>query len=196
MLQMVQTGDADLAWAVSIDLVDQAKADPNLQVVVNQTLDTWYLAMTSKCTTQVSPQTAAILCKTGVRQAIAYAIDYKGLINAVLNGYAVHAPAILPIGMSYIDPSLAPTTDVAKAKQLLARPDTQTGRPSTLPITPTPQTDTIAAKLKSDLAAIGLTVNLKPLEHDRLSNPDARPTTAHRFWRMDTRLPGSYAVDR
>jgi peptide/nickel transport system substrate-binding protein len=163
-LQMVQTGDADLAWDVSIDLVDQAKADPNLQVVVNQTLDTWYLAMTSKCTTDVSPQTAAILCKKEVRQAIAYAIDYNGLINAVLNGYAVHSPAILPIGMSYIDPSLAPTLDDAKAKQLLTQAGYPNGATIDFTYNSNAQTDTIAAKLKSDLAAIGLTVNLKPLE--------------------------------
>jgi peptide/nickel transport system substrate-binding protein len=163
-LQMVQTGDADLAWAVSIDLVNQAKADPNLQVAVNQTLDTWYLAMTSNCATQVSPQTAAILCKKGVRQAIAYALDYNGLINAVLNGYAVHSPAILPIGMSYIDASLAPTMDVVKAKQLLAQAGYPNGATIDFTYNSNAQTDTIAAKIKSDLAAIGITANLKPLE--------------------------------
>ncbi len=162
-LQMVQTGDADLAWGVSIDLVNQAKADPNMQVVINQTLDTWYLAMTSKCTTEVSPQTAAILCKKQVRQAIAYALDYKGLINAVLNGYAVHSPAILPIGMSYIDASLAPTTDVAKAKQLLAQAGYPNGATIDFTYNSNALTDTIAAKIKSDLATIGITANLKPL---------------------------------
>ncbi len=164
MLQMVQTGDADLAWNVSIDLVDQAKADPNLNVVVNQTLDTLYLAMTSKCSTEVSPATAAILCKKEVRQAIAYALDYNGLINAVLNGYAVHSPAILPIGMSYIDPAKAPTLDVAKAKQLLAQAGYPNGATIDFTYNSNAQADTIAAKIKSDLAALGITVNLKPLE--------------------------------
>jgi len=163
-LQMVQTGDADIAWAVSFDLVDQAKADPNLQVVVNQTLDTYYLAMTSNCATEVSPQTAAVLCKKQVRQAIAYALDYKGLIDAVLNGYALHSPAILPIGMSYIDPSLGYTTDVAKAKQLLAEAGYPNGVTIDFTYNASSQRDTIAAKIKSDLAAVGITANLKPLE--------------------------------
>ncbi|MCL4559898.1 MAG: ABC transporter substrate-binding protein [Chloroflexi bacterium] len=164
LLQMVQTGDADLGWNVSIDLADQAKSDPNLQVVVNQSLDTWYLAMTSGCTTKQSPETAAILCKTDVRQAIAHAIDYKGLIDAILKGYAVHAPAVIPIGMSVIDPSKAPTTDVAKAKELLAQAGYPNGATIDFTYNSNAQTDIIAAKLKSDMAAIGITANLKPME--------------------------------
>ncbi len=163
-LQMVQTGDADIAWNVSIDLADQAKADPNLQVSVNQSLDTYYLAMTSNCTTKQSPETAAILCKKEVRQAVAYAIDYDGLIKSILKGYAIHAPAILPIGMSVIDPSKGPKLDQAKSKELLAAAGYPDGFTMDFTYNSNPQSDTIAAKLKSDLAAVGITANLKPLE--------------------------------
>ncbi len=163
-LQMVQTGDADLGWNLSYDLADTAKADPNLQVVVNQTLDTWYLAMTSGCTTKQYPQTAAVLCKKEVRQAVASAIDYNGLINAVLRGYAVHAPAILPIGMSYIEPSKEIKTDQAKAKQLLATAGYANGVSIDFTYNSNPQTDTIAAKIKSDLAAVGINATLRPLD--------------------------------
>jgi peptide/nickel transport system substrate-binding protein len=161
---MVQTGDADLAWDLGVDLVDTAKADPNLQVAVNQSLDTQYLAMTSSCTTKQYPETAAVLCKPDVRHAIAYAVDYKGLIDAVLKGYAVHAPAVLPIGMSYIDPSKEIKTDQAKAKELLAKAGYPNGVTIDFTYSSNPQRDTIAAKLKNDFEAVGIKTNLRPME--------------------------------
>ncbi len=163
-MQMVQKGDADIVSKVDIDLAEDAKADPNLQVVVSQTLDTNYLAMTSKCTTKASPETAAILCKKEVRQAIAYSVDYDGLIQAVLKGYAVHSPAVLPIGMSVIDPAKGPTHDVAKAKELLAKAGYANGITIDLTYNSNPERDIIAAKLKNDLAEAGITANLKPME--------------------------------
>jgi len=163
-LQMLQTGDADIVPYVDINLDEQAKSDPNLQVFVNQSQDTYYFAMTSKCTTEVSPETAAILCKPDVRKAIANAIDYDGLIKQILKGYGLHAPAILPIGMSVIDPALGPKYDVAKAKEYLTKAGYANGFTMDLTYNSNPQRDTIAAKIKNDLAAVGITANLKPLE--------------------------------
>jgi peptide/nickel transport system substrate-binding protein len=163
-LQMVQKGDADITPYLSIDLVDQAKADPTLAVSVNQSLDTYYLAMTAKCSTKTSPDTAAILCKKEVRQAVAYSLDYKGLIDAVLKGYALHSPAVLPIGMSVVDPAKAPTRDVAKAKDLLTKAGYPNGVTIDFTYNSSPDRDIIAAKIKSDLAEAGITANLKPME--------------------------------
>jgi peptide/nickel transport system substrate-binding protein len=164
MLQMLQKGDADIVPYVDIDLVDTAKADPNLAVYVNQSLDTYYLAMTQNCATKVSPETAALLCQKEVRQAVYYSIDFKGLIDAILKGYAVHAPAVLPIGMSEIDPSLAPGRDIQKAKDLLAQAGYPDGITIDFTYNSSPQSDTIAAKLQSDMAEAGITANLKPME--------------------------------
>jgi peptide/nickel transport system substrate-binding protein len=164
MMQMLQKGDADIVPYVDIDLVDTAKNDPNLQVSINQSLDTYYLAMTWNCNTEVNPDTAALLCQKPVRQAIYYSIDFDGLINAILKGYGVHAPALLPIGMSVIDPSLAPTRDVNKAKELLASAGYPDGITIDFTYNSNPQRDTIAAKLQADMAEAGITANLVPME--------------------------------
>ena len=69
-----------------------------ITVTVDQTLDENYLAMVYTCPEEikakdpeafaalVSPESHAIICKKEFRQAIAYAIDYDGIIQAVLNG--------------------------------------------------------------------------------------------------------------
>ncbi|MFN2144335.1 MAG: ABC transporter substrate-binding protein, partial [Anaerolineales bacterium] len=57
MVQMLQKGDADLVPGVDIDLVDMVEADDNLHVVISQTQDMNYLAMTSNCATEIGPET-------------------------------------------------------------------------------------------------------------------------------------------
>ena len=175
-LQMLQKGDADMIDSLSTDLVDTAKADPNVQVSVDQSLDENYLAMAYACpdaikakdpakfATLQSPDSFAIICKKEVRQAIALGIDYEGITKAVLNGYGARAPSIIPIGILGVDPTKTQGRDVAKAKALLATAGYPNGATIDLYYASNSTRDTVAAKIKSDLAEIGLTVNLKPLE--------------------------------
>ncbi|MBI9046776.1 MAG: ABC transporter substrate-binding protein [Anaerolineaceae bacterium] len=164
MLQMLQKGDVDILPSLDIDLVDLAQADDNLSVVVSQTLDMNYLAMTSNCATEVGPETAAVMCIKEVRQAIVASIDYEGLINAVLMGYGTRAPSIIPIGMPGVDPAKVEGRDVEKAKTLLADAGFAEGVTLDLFYNVSPVRETIAAKIQSDLAEAGMTVNLNPLE--------------------------------
>ena len=128
---MLEKGDADMIDNLSTDLVEQAKANSDIAISVDQSLDENYLAMTYACPEEVKAADAAkfaelqsvdsfeILCKKEVRQAVAYAIDYEGIAKAVLNGYAARAPSIIPIGILGVDPSKTQGRDVAKAKELL-----------------------------------------------------------------------------
>jgi peptide/nickel transport system substrate-binding protein len=175
-LQMLQTGDADMIDNLSSDLVDQAKADSNITISVDQSLDENYLAMTYKCPDVIksedpakyaelqSPDSFAILCKKEVRQAVASAIDYEGIAKAVLNGYAARAPSIIPIGILGVDPSKTQGRDLAKAKDLLAKAGYPDGVTFDLYYASNATRDIVAAKIQSDLAEAGMTVNLKPLE--------------------------------
>jgi peptide/nickel transport system substrate-binding protein len=175
-LQMLQKGDADMIGNLSTDLVDQAKADPNVTISVDQSLDENYLAMAYACPDAIkakdavkfkalqSPDSFAIICKKEVRQAIAYAIDYEGITKAVLNGYGTRAPSIIPIGIIGVDPSKTQGRDVAKAKALLATAGYPNGVKLDLYYASNSTRDTVAAKLKNDLAEAGITLNLKPLE--------------------------------
>ena len=158
VLQMLQRGDADLTDSLDPDLVEQAKSDPNLKVTVGQTLNQNYLAMTS------NPELSKPLADKRVRQAIALSIDYDGLIKALLRGYGSRAPSIIPLGILGVDPSMTQGRDLAKAKALLKEAGYENGFTVDLSYGSNPTRETIAAKLKSDLAEVGITVNLKPME--------------------------------
>ena len=175
-LQMLEKGDADMIDNLSSDLVDQAKADPNVVISVDQSLDQNYLAMTYACPDAIqaadpakfaelqSPDSFAILCKKEVRQAVAYSIDYEGIAKAVLNGYAARAPSIIPIGILGVDPAMTQGRDVAKAKELLTAAGYPNGVAFDLYYASNATPDIVAAKIQSDLAEAGITLTLKPLE--------------------------------
>ncbi|HEX5810038.1 MAG TPA: ABC transporter substrate-binding protein [Anaerolineales bacterium] len=175
-LQMLEKGDADMIGNLQTDLVDQAKANPDLTITVDQSLDQNYLAMTYKCPDAIkaedpaklaelqSPDSFEVLCKKEVRQAVAYAIDYEGIAQAVLNGYAARAPSIIPIGMAGVDPAKTQGRDLEKAKALLAEAGYADGVTFDLYYASNAVRDIVAAKIQSDLAEAGMTVNLKPLE--------------------------------
>lgn len=163
-LQMLETGDVDIIDTLDYDLVEQAKANPDLVVDIGQTLDQNYLAMTSKCDTEIGPATAKYVCDKRMRKAIVYAIDYEGLIKSVLNGYGVRAPSIIPLGVLGVDPNKVWGRDVEKSKALLKEMGLEGGVKIDLYYASNPTRDTIAAKIKSDLAEVGIDVTLNPME--------------------------------
>lgn len=175
-LQMLEKGDADMLGNLSTDLVELAKANPDITISVDQSLDENYLAMTYVCPDEVkaadpakyaelqSVDSFAIICKKEVRQAVALAIDYEGIAKAVLNGYAARAPSIIPIGIIGVDPSKTQGRDLAKAKELLAAAGYADGVTFDLYYASNATRDIVAAKIQSDLAEAGITLNLKPLE--------------------------------
>ena len=175
-LQMLEKGDADMLGNLSTDLVEQAKANPDITISVDQSLDQNYLAMTYVCPDEIqaadpaafaelqSPDSFAIICKKEVRQAVALAIDYDGIAKAVLNGYAARAPSVIPIGMSGVDASKTQGRDLEKAKELLAAAGYADGVTFDLYYASNATRDIVAAKIQSDLAEAGITLNLKPLE--------------------------------
>jgi peptide/nickel transport system substrate-binding protein len=103
-----------------------------------------------------------------VRQAIAYAIDYDGIINDLLQGYADRPAAPLPIGVMGSDPSVRYTRDLDKARALLAEAGYEGGFDLTLYIgqgsTVGVPRETYAAKIQADLAEIGINVTINQQE--------------------------------
>jgi peptide/nickel transport system substrate-binding protein len=99
-----------------------------------------------------------------VRQAVMYGIDRQGIINQLVKGKAIPAGPI-PNGMTGYDPSQVQTYDVGRAKSLLAAAGYANGL--TVGIISRPGAyvgvnwDDIAAKVQSDLAKIGITVNIQ-----------------------------------
>lgn len=157
-LQMLQTGDADLLYSLDMDLVEQVKADPNLQLVVGQMYNMEYVAMTS------NPELSEPLSDPRVRKAVILAIDYDGIIQGILNGYAIRAPVMVPLGVKGSDPAMIVDRDVARARELLAEAGYADGLQVTLAYATSAERDSVAAKVQSDLAEVGIDVTLRPLE--------------------------------
>ncbi len=159
-LQMLQRGDADIIHTLDTDLAGQVAADPNLELVIGQTLNMNYLAMSP------DPELGGPLADKKVRQAVSYAVDYEGIM-ALLNGYADWAPSIIPLGVMGVDPAMKRTRDLDKARELLAEAGYEGGGPEldlSYGAEPGSLRETVAAKLKSDLEEAGMVVNLHPLE--------------------------------
>jgi peptide/nickel transport system substrate-binding protein len=175
-LQMLEVGDADLLGNVDTDLVEAAKANPDITTTVDLSLDMNYLAMVYTCPEDIkakdpekfaalmSPESHAIICKKPFRQAVAYAIDYEGITQAVLSGYGSRAPSIIPLGVMGVDPAKVQGRDLEKAKAKLAEAGYPDGATIDLYYGSNPTREIVAAKLQADLAEVGITVNLKPLE--------------------------------
>ena len=165
-LQEVQTGNADIAFSLDPDAVEQVRSDPNLQLLEGATISLEYLALH----TQEDP--GGPLANVQLRQAIAYAIDYDGIIESLAPG-AIRPATIVPLPMpgSEAVQANAYTTDLARAQELF----NAAAGGGEVEITLSYRAEGIgqgqvseanlAAKLQSDIQQIdGLTVNLNPMD--------------------------------
>ena len=165
-LDLISSGDADMAFAIDPDSLPRVKSDPALQIIEGPSLAIEYLALNNK------PDVGGPLAKKEVRQAIAKAIDYDGIVTGLLSGAAVRPATIVPLGLLSADDveSQAYKTDLPSAQALF---DSAAVAPVEITLTwgsgqATPaglSRDTLAAKLKSDLEKIkGLTIKLNPTD--------------------------------
>ncbi|MFL5760852.1 MAG: ABC transporter substrate-binding protein [Thermomicrobiales bacterium] len=164
--QAVITGEADIAYSVDPDQLADIESNADLQVIKGPTLAIDYLAM------HTHDEPGGPLAKKEMRQAIAYAIDYDGILNDLMNGEGQRPATIVPFGMTGADEvkDLAYKTDLTKAQQLFDSTGVGSAEltfsygsgASTnggVPI------ETLAAKLQSDLQKIkGLTIKLNPMD--------------------------------
>jgi peptide/nickel transport system substrate-binding protein len=160
--EMVERGDADIARDIDPDTAATIKDGPKIKVVSGLSLNLIYLALNN--TQEVGKE----LADKRVRQAVAHAIDYDGIIKGLLRGGAEQPPANIPIGILGVDKTLARKRDVAKAKQLLAAAGYPNGFSAKLNYWTRPlqgvSNEPLAAKIQSDLAAAGIKVTLEPKE--------------------------------
>jgi peptide/nickel transport system substrate-binding protein len=160
--EMVERGDADIAQGLDADMVAALKPGPRLALVEGLTMNFIYLALTNKS------DLSKPLSDKRVREAIAYAIDYDGIVKGLARGGAVQPPANIPIGLLGVDPKMARKRDVARAKKLLADAGYANGFPLKMSYPTRPMhgiaTEAMAAKIQADLKAIGVDLTLEPKE--------------------------------
>jgi peptide/nickel transport system substrate-binding protein len=193
--QLVRGGQITWAEQLTPQLWDSLKSDANLTTTTSNS----YQNLFGMLNTSFGP-----LKDVRVRQALAYATDYNGLVAAM----KAFTPSIgiIPHGLWGNDPNLPIyKTNLAKAKQLLqAAGYGPGGKPITLTLTYT-QGDqyeqTVAALLKSEYAPLNITLNVSALQWPtqwskaKSTNPSSRQDILLFYWWPDYPDPYSWFIN-
>jgi peptide/nickel transport system substrate-binding protein len=164
-VQLVQTGEADIAYALPVDQVETIRADTNLQVLEGATLALEYLGLNTR------EERGGPLAIKEVRQALAQAIDYDGIIASIMGGGAVRPATAVPLPLTGSEAVLpkAYKLDLARAQELwdasgVGEQEIEITYDSDSPAQGGASLESIAVKLKSDLEQInGCTIKLAPM---------------------------------
>jgi peptide/nickel transport system substrate-binding protein/oligopeptide transport system substrate-binding protein len=149
------------------------------QINHRQSLDTYYLTLNTK----VKPFNNPL-----VREAVSYAIDRSFLLKLV-NGQGSPATGFIPPGVTgYTSQNLVNPLNVAKAKQLLSQAGYPHGFSTTLYSWNTQPWTNLDPAIQQQLAAIGITVNVRPIQESTFftlaGTPGKAPMTLT-FWVAD-----------
>ncbi len=147
----LRTGRADIAVSLNADQAAELAGDSNLQVLSTPTERVAYLMMNT-----LSGPTADVR----VRQAIAYAVDRKLIIDALLGGYSKPVNELLtPAHFGYDGGSQGYPFDPAKAKALLAEAGLSDGVEVEM-ITAPVFDQRIVQAIQQQLSDVGITMNI------------------------------------
>ena len=176
----------DVAFNLIPEQITSLKSDPKIRAERLESLDFVYMALT-----QEAEYNKALAVKEA-RQAIAHAIDYDGIKDKLLGGQATRPISFLPVGIigsTQADADrLAPKEDLALARQLLQKAGLPEGFEFELSygqaVIDGVSYGTIAQKLQSDLARVGIRIKLNPMDqvNMRTQYVTGKSTAALTFW--------------
>jgi peptide/nickel transport system substrate-binding protein len=165
-LLALRRGDIDLAFNLNSEQIDSLNGNKDVTVQKTNSIDTFLMVLTNDTT--LNPA----LAKPEVRRAVAAAIDYDGLIKGLVGGFSQRPPSFIPIGAAGVTEASAKSIgfkeDLPRAKKLLADAGYPNGfgfefvYPNTQYFSTSFQL--IAQKIQSDLARVGIKVELKPMD--------------------------------
>ena len=193
--QGLASGDATIADRLSPQLFAQAKSEGKLATSERASFQN----LIAFLNTSHGP-----LMDADVRKAVTEAIDYRGII-AALKGAAVPASGFIPDGLLGYKDGLAATTNIADAKQLLAKAGYGPGGKKLQLLLTISNGDAdqrvVATILKSDLAQIGADLTVKALEWQtqwgqaKSTDPAKRQDIFVMYWWPDYADPFSWFVN-
>jgi peptide/nickel transport system substrate-binding protein len=133
-----------------------------------------------------------------VRQALNYAINRKAIVQLAYQGHATAGASFLPYKMKFFDSSIAPYPyDPAKAKQLLTRAGYPHGFNAFLiTVSGDVAGQAEAIVLKSELAAVGININIQAYELLTAYNKEdgGHSELGERYWTNDIIDPDEVAT--
>ena len=159
----LERGDIDIARNLSPDQIAALKGKPGLMTTTGDSMLLVYIGMN---------QSVAALADKNVREALRTAIDYDGLVNDLLKGNAKKVQTLVPQGLMGYNPDAPFQADPQKAKSLLQQAGQ--GNLTLELLCPTGTAPggaawaDIAAKLQSDFANAGITINIKQTQYSTL----------------------------
>lgn len=161
-LQQLQQGDVDIAMQISPQALSQLKSVSTVTTKVVDTFNYTYIAL------MPGAEGGKPLADPKVREAIKSAIDYKGIIKTLVDGYGKTQGSPIPNGFEGSDKVAKPTYDLAKAEALMAA----SGYPNGFTISSTypkivaygVSLDLQMQAVQQYLAKIGITLQLKPVD--------------------------------
>jgi peptide/nickel transport system substrate-binding protein len=153
---LLEAGEADLATSLPLATVPELEQNPDLVVDRRYNLAVRYLAMT----------VAGPLASSAARQALCWAFPYDEVISGVYMGLAKRAVGPLAELCRGFDPAtFVYKTDLDRARTLLAQAGVAAGTELTVMVPAvSPQPMTIAELFQSNLAAIGLKLEIQPTD--------------------------------
>lgn len=162
----LEKGDVDIARNLGPEQIEALKAKSGVTTTTGDSLLLIYVGMN----VTVKP-----LDDVRVREALRTAVDYDGIIQQLLKGNARKVQTIIPAGLAGHNPDAPFQQDIEKAKALLKEAGQEGGFTLEL-LVPTGSAPggvtwaDLAAKLQSDWAKIGVTVNIVQTAQAELLN--------------------------
>ncbi|MFM9107720.1 MAG: ABC transporter substrate-binding protein [Chloroflexota bacterium] len=156
MRQLVEAGEVDIMdrFSVQLEDIEELQANANLVVDPQDSTEVEYLTMTE----------GGPLASVEARQAMCYAFPYEDVLAGIYKGLASQTPTLVaPMVRGYADGIPVFTTDLAKAKELLAAAGIAEG--TELTVAMGAGADSASAELfQANLAEIGITLTIEKLD--------------------------------
>ena len=153
----LESGEIDVAYDLTPDAFKAAESGSQFKALRSDTFVLEYLGMNSG---EGSP-----FADNRVRQAVRYALDQDGMVEGLLGGLGRKIQTIIPIGLLGANEKIFYEQNQDRARQLLAEAGVKNGLSVDF-LVPTgacfggvPCAD-LAAKVQSDLAAVGIQANI------------------------------------
>lgn len=193
----LEAGDIDVAMNLNADQLNDIEGMAGISIQRIDSLDMMYWTLSEN-----HPDSGA-LADARVREAVFRGVDYQSIIDGLLGGNGIRPAGFMPIGLGGM------TEEFAKQNRYEYNPDaakrllTDAGYPNgfefplsyaTFVFAGVPY-DQVAAKIQSDLAKIGVTAKLNPMDATTFATDYRSGKTVSSLvdWTIDAVEPWAYA---